>query len=96
MSPTNALSIDVEDYFQVSAHESSFHRKDWDKIEHRIELPVDYPTSLAFGGAQRDQLYVTSVSIEFGQTKPTAAQAGALLRISGLGVTGEREPRFAV
>ncbi len=65
-------------------------------IEHRIELPVDYPTSLAFGGAQRDQLYVTSVSIEFGQTKPTAAQAGALLRIRGLGVTGEREPRFAV
>lgn len=36
MSITNAISIDVEDYFQVSAFEHSIDRKDWDSIEHRI------------------------------------------------------------
>ena len=65
-------------------------------IEHRIGLPVDYPTSLAFGGARRDRLYVASVSLEFGDVKPVAPAAGGLLEITGLGVTGELEPRFGV
>ena len=65
-------------------------------LERRIELPVDYPTSLAFAGLLRDRLYVTSVSIEFGQTKPVAKDAGALLEITGLGVTGALEPRFKI
>jgi sugar lactone lactonase YvrE len=65
-------------------------------IDRRIELPVDYPTALAFGGAHRDRLYVTSVSIEFGPVKPVAPDAGALLEITGLGVTGALEPRFAI
>jgi polysaccharide deacetylase family protein (PEP-CTERM system associated) len=33
---TNALSVDVEDYFQVSAFEHTINRKDWDGLEHRI------------------------------------------------------------
>lgn len=33
---TNAISIDVEDYFQVSAFEHAIKRSDWDSIEHRI------------------------------------------------------------
>lgn len=65
-------------------------------LAHRIALPVDYPTALAFGGPQRDRLYVTSVSIAFGPVEPVAPDAGALLEIVGLGVTGEPEPRFAV
>lgn len=32
----NALSIDVEDYFQVSAAESVIQYKDWDKYESRV------------------------------------------------------------
>lgn len=36
MPITNAISIDVEDYFQVSAFEHSIDRGDWDSIEHRI------------------------------------------------------------
>jgi len=36
MQLINAISIDVEDYFQVSAFEHSIDRKDWDSIEHRI------------------------------------------------------------
>ncbi len=36
MSLVNAMSVDVEDYFQVSAFEKSISRRDWDSMEHRI------------------------------------------------------------
>jgi peptidoglycan/xylan/chitin deacetylase (PgdA/CDA1 family) len=38
---TNALTIDVEDYFQVSAMAPYIHRGDWDRIECRVEANVD-------------------------------------------------------
>ena len=34
---TNAMTCDVEDYFQVSAFEPFVSRDDWDKWEHRVE-----------------------------------------------------------
>lgn len=37
----NALTIDVEDYFQVSALAPHFPRGDWDKVECRVERNVD-------------------------------------------------------
>jgi polysaccharide deacetylase family protein (PEP-CTERM system associated) len=33
----NAMTVDVEDYFQVSAFEQCIHRSDWDKLPHRVE-----------------------------------------------------------
>jgi polysaccharide deacetylase family protein (PEP-CTERM system associated) len=33
---TNAMTVDVEDYFQVSAFEKTIPRKDWDSVEHRV------------------------------------------------------------
>ena len=33
----NALSIDVEDYYQVSAFEKSVNRKDWGEFPSRVE-----------------------------------------------------------
>lgn len=41
MSVTNAISIDVEDYFQVSAFENSIDRRDWDSLEHRVGKNID-------------------------------------------------------
>lgn len=44
MSPpriTNALTVDVEDYFQVSALAPYIDRKDWDSIPCRVERNVD-------------------------------------------------------
>ena len=38
---TNALSIDVEDYFQVSAFESQFPRSAWDSVPCRVEANID-------------------------------------------------------
>ncbi len=37
----NAMSVDVEDYFQVSAFESQFERSDWQAIPCRVEQNVD-------------------------------------------------------
>ncbi|MCZ7566026.1 MAG: DUF3473 domain-containing protein [Burkholderiales bacterium] len=47
MAPTlngrvkNALSVDVEDYFQVSAFEMHFAREHWDRLPCRVERNVD-------------------------------------------------------
>lgn len=34
----NAMTVDVEDYFQVSAFESNIGRGQWDALPHRVEL----------------------------------------------------------
>ncbi len=36
-NPVNAMSVDVEDYFQVSAFEKTISRDDWDNWELRVE-----------------------------------------------------------
>lgn len=40
-APTNALTIDVEDYFQVSAFAPYIRRDEWDARECRVERNVD-------------------------------------------------------
>ena len=40
-SITNCLTVDVEDYFQVSAFAERVSRKDWDKYECRVEANTD-------------------------------------------------------
>ena len=37
----NALSVDVEDWFQVGAFERVIARRDWDGLEHRVEANTD-------------------------------------------------------
>lgn len=39
--PVNAMTVDVEDYFQVSAFEPYIRREDWDRVPHRIEANMD-------------------------------------------------------
>jgi len=41
MAIRNAMSIDVEDYFQVSAFASHIRREDWDAMPCRVERNVD-------------------------------------------------------
>ena len=35
--PVNGLSVDIEDWFQVGAFETSIKRRDWDSLDHRFE-----------------------------------------------------------
>ncbi|MEP9402331.1 XrtA system polysaccharide deacetylase [Sphingomonas sp. VNH70] len=37
----NAMSVDVEDWFQVGAFEKVIDRRDWDGLEHRVEANTD-------------------------------------------------------
>jgi polysaccharide deacetylase family protein (PEP-CTERM system associated) len=38
---TNALSVDIEDWFQVGAFEHTISRDDWDRLERRVEANTD-------------------------------------------------------
>lgn len=41
MTTTNALSVDVEDWFQVGAFEGTIAHDDWDSLERRFEANTD-------------------------------------------------------
>ena len=41
MAIVNALSVDVEDWFQVGAFETTIDRADWDSLELRVEANTD-------------------------------------------------------
>jgi len=38
---TNAMTVDVEDYYQVSAFEDHIDRKNWDNMDSRIERNIE-------------------------------------------------------
>jgi polysaccharide deacetylase family protein (PEP-CTERM system associated) len=40
-TPVNAMTVDVEDYFQVSAFERHVSRNDWDRMPQRVEGSVE-------------------------------------------------------
>jgi len=46
----NALSVDVEDWFQVGAFEKVIDRADWDSLEHRVEANTDMVLALFEAG----------------------------------------------
>ncbi|MDA9930994.1 SMP-30/gluconolactonase/LRE family protein [Alphaproteobacteria bacterium] len=73
-------------------------------VDRIIEMPVEKPSKVMFGGANLDLLYVTSigenvqkdlVQSEAGQSEAGQPDAGGLFAISGLGVTGLAQARYA-
>jgi L-arabinonolactonase len=72
-------------------------------VERRIGMPVRNITSAMFGGERLDELYVTSmarvkhpaVHDRFAKEAKPQFLAGSLFRVTGLGVRGLPEPRFA-
>ena len=72
-------------------------------VERRIGMPVRNITSVMFGGDALDDIYVTSMArvkhpaVHERFTKEVKPQflAGSLFRITGLGIRGVPEPRFA-
>ncbi len=73
------------------------------EIERRIGMPVKNITSVAFGGENLDEIYVTSMARvrhpaahgHFTRQVRPQFGAGSLFRIRGLGIRGLPEPRFA-
>ena len=72
------------------------------KVERKIGMPVRNVTSVMFGGDDLDEIYVTSmarvkhpaVHDRFEPDLKPQFGAGALFRITGLGIRGVPEPRF--
>jgi sugar lactone lactonase YvrE len=72
-------------------------------VERRIGMPVRNITSCMFGGDRLDELYVTSMARVkhpavhdlFAKEAKPQYLAGSLFRVTGLGVRGLPEPRFA-
>ncbi len=65
------------------------------RLDRTVDLPAKLVTSVMFGGADLDVLYVTSARGDGGDARDDTPEAGALFRIDGLGVAGLPEPRFA-
>ncbi len=59
-----------------------------------IDLPIEFPTKPMFGGKNLNTLYVTSISAGI-TTRTDQPQAGGLFAITGLGIKGVPQPRFA-
>ena len=72
-------------------------------VDRRIGMPVKNITSVMFGGSNLDDIYVTSmarvkhpaVHDRFAKEAKPQFLAGSLFRITGLGIRGIPEPRFA-
>jgi L-arabinonolactonase len=72
-------------------------------VERRIGMPVRNVTSVMFGGDKLDEIYVTSMARVkhpavhelFRKEQKPQHLAGSLFRVTGLGIRGVPEPRFA-
>jgi sugar lactone lactonase YvrE len=66
-------------------------------LDRRVPLPLMKPLGVAFGGPDMDVLYVTTMgNAGFpGDPLPAGALDGSVLAVSGLGVRGIPETRFA-
>ena len=61
-----------------------------------VELPVEKPTKPAFGGADLDTIYVTSIGAGLSEgTEARQPQAGGVFALRVPGVMGLPQPRFA-
>lgn len=66
------------------------------RVDRVIEMPVVKITSLAFGGANLDELFVTSMAEPPLPKYPSDGPLrGSVFRLTGLGARGRPEPRFA-
>jgi sugar lactone lactonase YvrE len=63
------------------------------RVERRIDLPVPFPSCPAFGGEALDTLYVTAIADSGGRLVSDHPDAGRLMAVEGLGVTGIAETR---
>jgi sugar lactone lactonase YvrE len=65
------------------------------KVEREIRLPVEYPTSCAFGGEALDELYITSAWTRLSEAqRKEQPDAGDIFRLK-TNVKGLPEPLFA-
>jgi sugar lactone lactonase YvrE len=92
----DGLTVDAEGFIWSAVWEGwCVERYDPDgKLERTVKLPVQFPTSVAFGGRDLDELYITSAVMEIPKEKRAGSpDAGGLFRVKGL-TSGIEEPLF--
>lgn len=65
-----------------------------DGVAASVPAGVEMPSSVAFGGASLDTMFFTSIAVDVGGIEITSPDAGGVMAVTGLGVTGRPEPRF--
>ena len=66
------------------------------KIDRIVDMPVERPSKPMFGGPNLDVLYVTTIGVDLTSADVgKQPQAGSLFAITGLGVQGVAQVRFA-
>ncbi len=63
-------------------------------LDRTIDVPVEKPTKPMFGGPRLDTLYFTSLKAGLDPNRPQP-EAGSLFAVTGLGVSGVPQVRFA-
>ncbi len=93
----DGATVDEEGYlWSVEVYSGRLIRFDPNGVVDRIVgLPVQSTTSLTFGGADLDIVYVTSMARPMANKYHREREAGCVFAIHGLGVKGLPEPRFA-
>ncbi len=91
----DGATVDAEGYFWCAFFGGSAIRRyaPDGSLDRVVQLPVQNVTSLIFGGAELDTIYVTSAGAHFGTTSDPLG--GHLFALSGLGIRGVAEQRFA-
>jgi len=93
----DGLTVDAEGYVW-SAHWQGWRITRYDpdgRIDRTIDLPVPNVTSLVFGGASLDQLYVTSARMGLTDGQIGEAPLSGSLFVVDTGICGLPETRFA-
>jgi sugar lactone lactonase YvrE len=92
----DGLTVDAEGFVWIAIWDGSrLERYDpHGKLERTLALPVQFPTSMAFGGANLEDLYITSALYEIPPSERARFPlAGGLFRVRGAG-KGLAEPMF--
>ena len=73
----SAMSVDIEDWFQVGAFETVIDRADWDGLEHRVEQNTEAVLSLFDEAGVKATFFILGwVAERYPQLMQTIAEAG--------------------
>jgi L-arabinonolactonase len=63
-------------------------------LDRVIDVPMAKPSDVTFGGTNLERLFVTSIAVDLGDGTTPTVEAGWLIAVEGLGVSGRPEARF--
>ncbi|MCH9816777.1 MAG: SMP-30/gluconolactonase/LRE family protein [Actinomycetia bacterium] len=93
----DGMTVDDDGYLWVAVgRESAVRRYDPDgQLDGQVTLPVTNPTSVAFGGADRGDLYITTSWFDLTASQRNEQPLAGSLFVARPGVTGPPAVRFA-